>query len=75
MKTSVKEIVLSSFFEVFKVGSTFTKGEIYRNAAKRLPGLLESTVGWIISNWLVNAGRIVEVGKGKYGAKIYRRAR
>ena len=70
---SIKEQVLKSFVETVKVGDLVTKGEIFRTAAKVIPDLCEATVGWIISIWLVGKGRIVEVGKDKHGAKIYRR--
>lgn len=70
---SVKDKVITSFLDSVKIGDTVTKGEIFRTAAKVIPDLCEATVGWIISIWLVGKGRIVEVGKGKHGAKIYRR--
>lgn len=70
---SIKEQVLKSFIKTIKIGETVTKGEIFRTAAKVIPDLCEATVGWIISIWLVGKGRIVEVGKGKHGAKIYKR--
>ena len=69
---NIKEIFIRSFLN-FKIGSTMTKGAIYRNAAKSIPNLKESTAGWLISNWLINKGHIVEVGRGKDGAKIYRK--
>ena len=70
---SIKELVLKSFIGTVNVGDLVTKGEIFRTAAKVIPDLCEATVGWIISIWLVGKGRIVEVGKGEHGAKIYRR--
>lgn len=70
---SIKEKVIKSFIENVKIGDLVTKGEIFRTAAKGIPNLCEATVGWIISIWLVNTGRMVEVGKGKHGAKIYKR--
>lgn len=71
---TIKETVISSFVNSFRIGETVTKGQIFQKAAKIIPDLSEATVGWLISNWLINKGRIVEVGKGKHGAKIYRRA-
>lgn len=71
--SSIKEKVLKSFVETVEIGDLVTKGKIFRTAAKRIPGLYESTVGWIISLWLVGKGRLVEVGKAKHGSKIYKR--
>ena len=70
---SIKDKVITSFLDSVKIGDTVTKGEIFRTAAKVIPDLCEATAGWIISIWLISTGRIIEVGKGKYGAKIYRR--
>lgn len=71
--SSIKEQVLKSFVETVKIGDLVTKGEIFQIVIKCIPGLYESTVGWIISLWLVGKGRLVEVGKAKHGAKIYKR--
>lgn len=70
---NIKEQVLTSFTSQVKIGELTTKGVIFRTAAKVIPDLCEATVGWIISIWLVGKGRIVEVGKIKHGAKIYKR--
>lgn len=69
----IKNNVLKAFADSVRIGDTVTKGQIFQTSVKVTPTLYEATVGWIISIWLVNTGRMVEVGNGKYGAKIYKR--
>lgn len=51
--------------------SNFSRGKLYKEAQKIDSNILSSTFGFIFNLDVVNGGHIKEVGKGKYGAKIY----
>ena len=73
-KNSQNFKLLECFLSGFAIGDTFFRGDVHRNACKSIHGLSSASTGWFISNFLLNTGRIVLIGKGKNGAYLYKRA-
>lgn len=67
-----KEQILSMFNEI-PVGTSLTKGDLFRKALSVIPNLSAATLGWIFSLCLVVTGRVKMIDKTASGAHIYRK--
>lgn len=67
------ELILDAFQIFISIGQIFTKGDINVAAQKKDPKINSATVGWTISNELVNTGRIEKIGTGADRANVYKR--
>lgn len=68
MSITKKEIAYGAL-KSFGKGKKFTKGDVYKTVAGKI---LEPTFGWIFTSF-VKLCLVEEVGKGRHGAKIYKR--